>query len=288
MRKTSGARDIHRRARRWFVCAGAAARPPSLALLALLAPVLAPAAAAAEQKAIGRLKEVAGTATIISGEQERPARPGEPIYLLDVVETAGDGSLGIVFTRRIEAVDRARHPAHRRRVRLRPGPGRGLVRHPARPRYPALRLRPDRQGLSRLGAGGHSGGDPGHPRYPLPGQAGRRMRALAMLAGLSMPALLAAGCASEGFGRRPSWDPDAPVVPVREPAAAVARSRRPRRSPRPGKDRRRHRPAPLRRPPRRRRRQGRRPRRRHSAAATRRSPAPDRRWTSTIPPGPSS
>ena len=96
MRKTSGARDVHRRSRRWLV--SPVLHPPAvLALLALLAPVLAPGAAAAEQKAIGRLKEVAGTATVTSSEQARPARPGEPIYLLDVVETAGDGSLGIVF-----------------------------------------------------------------------------------------------------------------------------------------------------------------------------------------------
>jgi outer membrane protein OmpA-like peptidoglycan-associated protein len=48
------------------------------------------------------------------------------------------------------------------------------------------------------------------------------MRALAVLAVLSMPAVLAAGCTSEGFGRRPSWDPDAPVVPALEPAVAQA------------------------------------------------------------------
>ena len=47
------------------------------------------------------------------------------------------------------------------------------------------------------------------------------MRALARLAVLSMPALLAAGCASEGIGR-PSWDPDAPVAPIKQPTVAVA------------------------------------------------------------------
>ena len=97
MRRTRGAHDADRPAlRRWV---SPARRPAAvLAVLALLAATLTPAAAAEERKAIGRLKEVAGTATIVSGEQTRPARPGEPIYLLDVVETAGDGSLGIVFT----------------------------------------------------------------------------------------------------------------------------------------------------------------------------------------------
>lgn len=88
-------RDMHRV---WLrPLAAAAWLLPALPALALaLAPM--PAAAAEEPGApIGRVKEAAGTASITTADRTRPARQGEPIHLFDVVETAGDGSVGIVF-----------------------------------------------------------------------------------------------------------------------------------------------------------------------------------------------
>lgn len=77
--------------RRWLSFLGAA----TFILSALPA---AGATVATPETPIGRVKSVDGRASITTGDRQRAAAPGEPVYLHDVVETAGDGSLGIVFS----------------------------------------------------------------------------------------------------------------------------------------------------------------------------------------------
>ncbi len=72
-----------------------------LALLLALGLTVSAAGPAAGDEAspapIGRVKTVSGHASITTGEHPRTAVVGAPIYLRDIVETPGDGSLGIVF-----------------------------------------------------------------------------------------------------------------------------------------------------------------------------------------------
>jgi len=46
---------------------------------------------------IGYIKELSGTAFVISEESRRPAQLAEPILLNDTLETASDGALGVLF-----------------------------------------------------------------------------------------------------------------------------------------------------------------------------------------------
>jgi len=53
--------------------------------------------AAAEGPRIGQVKTVNGEATILRDTARLPARPGDPVYAKDVVDTGDHGSIGITF-----------------------------------------------------------------------------------------------------------------------------------------------------------------------------------------------
>jgi hypothetical protein len=53
--------------------------------------------AAAEGPRIGQVKTVSGEATILRDSARLPAKPGDPVYTKDIVETGEHGSIGISF-----------------------------------------------------------------------------------------------------------------------------------------------------------------------------------------------
>jgi hypothetical protein len=55
------------------------------------------AAALAEAPRIGQITEAAGTAALLRGGSHAAARPGDPVYQGDVVETGADGHVVITF-----------------------------------------------------------------------------------------------------------------------------------------------------------------------------------------------
>jgi hypothetical protein len=66
-----------------------------LALLLLVLIAVAPASGQPAQ--IGQVKTAAGVATIVRDKARLPAKPGDPVYQSDVIETGPDGSIGITF-----------------------------------------------------------------------------------------------------------------------------------------------------------------------------------------------
>jgi hypothetical protein len=65
-----------------------------LATLLVLAPVVP---ASADSPRIAQIKTVAGEAAVIRGNARLPARPGDPLYESDVIETGPAGTIGITF-----------------------------------------------------------------------------------------------------------------------------------------------------------------------------------------------
>jgi hypothetical protein len=53
--------------------------------------------AAADGPRIGQVKTVSGEATILRDTAKLPARPGDPVYAKDIVDTGEHGSIGITF-----------------------------------------------------------------------------------------------------------------------------------------------------------------------------------------------
>jgi hypothetical protein len=53
--------------------------------------------AAAEGPRIGQVKTVSGEAMILRNSARLPAKPGDPVYTKDIVETGEHGSIGISF-----------------------------------------------------------------------------------------------------------------------------------------------------------------------------------------------
>jgi hypothetical protein len=68
-----------------------------LLVLALLAPIWAGGAAAAEPSAIGQIKSVEGEAWIESPAGRRAAEVGADVRQQDVLVTGADGSIGVTF-----------------------------------------------------------------------------------------------------------------------------------------------------------------------------------------------
>jgi len=66
-------------------------------LAALLLAVIAAAPAFGDPVAIGQVKTASGGATILRDGARLPAKPGDPVYQSDVVETGADGGIGITF-----------------------------------------------------------------------------------------------------------------------------------------------------------------------------------------------
>jgi hypothetical protein len=66
-----------------------------IAAIAVL--VLAAGAARAEGPRIGQVKTAKGEAFVLRGKTRYAAKPGDPIYAKDVVETGKQGSIGITF-----------------------------------------------------------------------------------------------------------------------------------------------------------------------------------------------
>jgi len=60
----------------------------------LMAACLSTAASAAE---IGRIKSVAGSASVVRGKAATPAAPGQLLQVSDVLKTGADGRIGITF-----------------------------------------------------------------------------------------------------------------------------------------------------------------------------------------------
>lgn len=58
----------------------------------------APVAALADGPQIGQITSASGTASIVRGGNRLPARSGEPVFQSDVIETGGDGNVGLTFT----------------------------------------------------------------------------------------------------------------------------------------------------------------------------------------------
>lgn len=68
---------------------------PAIIAAALLA--ASATVAAAEGPRIGQVKTVSGPAAIVRAEARHAAKPGDPIYAKDVIETGDKGSIGITF-----------------------------------------------------------------------------------------------------------------------------------------------------------------------------------------------
>ncbi len=64
---------------------------------ALLTALLAAAPASAQSPQIGQIETVSGTASVVRADKHLPARPRDPVYQSDVIETGIDGSIGITF-----------------------------------------------------------------------------------------------------------------------------------------------------------------------------------------------
>ncbi len=60
--------------------------------------LLGATAAGAAETPIGRVKEVSGSAFIVSGGDRRPAELAGPVFQDDTLETEADGALGVIFT----------------------------------------------------------------------------------------------------------------------------------------------------------------------------------------------
>jgi outer membrane protein OmpA-like peptidoglycan-associated protein len=72
-------------------------RVKARAFAVLLTALTAAAPALAEGPPIGQIKTVSGTATLVRGDKHLPARPRDPVYQSDTIETGVDGSIGITF-----------------------------------------------------------------------------------------------------------------------------------------------------------------------------------------------
>jgi hypothetical protein len=66
-------------------------------LAALLLALVAAGPVFGEQVQIGQVKTATGAATIVRGGAHLPAKPGDPVYQSDVIETGADGGIGITF-----------------------------------------------------------------------------------------------------------------------------------------------------------------------------------------------
>jgi hypothetical protein len=64
------------------------------ALLLLLAGAVAARAAGPE---IAQVKSVVGKVTVVRGGAKLPVKVGDPLYQSDVIETGGDGGIGLTF-----------------------------------------------------------------------------------------------------------------------------------------------------------------------------------------------
>jgi hypothetical protein len=69
-------------------------RQRRVAALLIAVAVSTPAAAMAE---IGRIKSVAGSASIIRGKAVTPAAPGQQLLVSDVLSTGANGRIGVTF-----------------------------------------------------------------------------------------------------------------------------------------------------------------------------------------------
>ena len=67
-------------------------------LIALAAGVLLLAALPAAAEPIGRVKTATGQAFLVNAGARVPARPGDAVATATVLETGGDGTLGVTFT----------------------------------------------------------------------------------------------------------------------------------------------------------------------------------------------
>jgi hypothetical protein len=68
-----------------------------LAIAAVAALMMAVGSAQAEGPPIGQVKTATGEAFVLRGPHRYAARPGDPIYRKDIVETGDKGSIGITF-----------------------------------------------------------------------------------------------------------------------------------------------------------------------------------------------
>jgi hypothetical protein len=67
------------------------------AVALFVAVMLAASPAFAQAPPIGQIKKATGSVSVIRGGERLPAKPGAPLYRSDVVETGGDGSVGITL-----------------------------------------------------------------------------------------------------------------------------------------------------------------------------------------------
>lgn len=63
----------------------------------LFAGAACPAAGLAQEARIGQVKTVSGEAVLVRGGQRFAAKPGDPVYQHDVIETGAEGAIGITF-----------------------------------------------------------------------------------------------------------------------------------------------------------------------------------------------
>jgi len=63
----------------------------------LLSAMLAAAPALAEGPKIGQIDKLSGTVSVVRGSGRLAAKPGDPVYQNDVIETGADGSVGIAL-----------------------------------------------------------------------------------------------------------------------------------------------------------------------------------------------
>jgi hypothetical protein len=63
----------------------------------LLGVMLVAAPALAEGPQIGQINKASGTVSVVRGSARLPAKPGDPVYQSDVIETGADGNVGITF-----------------------------------------------------------------------------------------------------------------------------------------------------------------------------------------------
>src|SRR5690348_11350493 len=64
----------------------------------MLGAVLAAPAAFAQGAQIGQISKATGTVTIVRGAARLPAKPGDPVYQSDILETGTDGDAAVTFT----------------------------------------------------------------------------------------------------------------------------------------------------------------------------------------------
>jgi hypothetical protein len=70
----------------------------AIGAIVLLAAVPEAAPALADGPPIGQISKAAGTVTVVRGTSRLPAKPGDPVYQSDVIETGTDGDAAITFT----------------------------------------------------------------------------------------------------------------------------------------------------------------------------------------------